>query len=135
LAFSGGYEHDFYAVPIRVFLCDDVPAMRIVLRAVLEEEGDLEVVGEAGDGEEAVTEIARLKPDVVVLDLSMPRLDGLEAIPRIHEVAPAARIVVFSGYAADRMEPLALAVNASRYVEKGRALEELREVVREVAEP
>ena len=121
-------------MPIRVFLCDDVPAMRIVLRAVLEEDGDLEVVGEAGDGEEAVAEIAKVKPDVVVLDLSMPRLDGLEAIPRIHEVAPDARIVVFSGYAADRMAPLALAVNAARYVEKGRALEDLRDVVREVAQ-
>lgn len=120
-------------MPVRVFLCDDVPAMRIVLRAVLEEEGDLEVIGEAGDGEEAVARIAELNPDVVVLDLSMPRLDGLEAIPRIHEVAPDTRIVVFSGYAADRMAPLALAVNAARYVEKGRALEDLRDVVREVA--
>ena len=134
MAFFGGYEHDFGGVPIRVFLCDDVPAMRIVLRAVLEEDGDVEVVGEAGDGEEAVALIGELQPDVVVLDLSMPRLDGLEAIPRIHEVSPDSRIVVFSGYAAERMAPLALAVNAARYVEKGRALEDLRDIVREVAQ-
>ena len=107
--------------------------MRIVLRAVLEEDGEFVVVGEAGDGEEAVTEVGRLQPDVIVLDLSMPVLDGLEAIPRIEEVAPDARIVVFSGYAAERMAPFALGRNVKGYVEKGRALEELRDAVREAA--
>jgi len=119
-------------VPIRALLCDDVPAMRIVLRVVLEAEGDIEVVGEAGDGLEAVAQSERLQPDVVVLDLSMPRLDGLEALPRIREVAPDTAIVVFSGYAASRMRKAAIDRGATRYIEKGRALEDVRDAVREV---
>ena len=122
------------AVPIRALLCDDVPAMRIVLRVVLEADGDIEVVGEAGDGVEAVAQVERLQPDVVVLDLSMPRLDGLEALPRIKEVAPATAVVVFSGYAASRMREAAIEGGAVRYVEKGRALEDVRAAVREVVQ-
>ena len=121
------------AVAIRVFLCDDVPAMRIVLRVVLEEDGDIAVVGEAGDGEEALSGIEGLQPDVVVLDLSMPRLDGLEALPRIREVAPDAKVIVFSGYAEERMGALARERGATRYLEKGFDLEEVREAVREAA--
>ena len=120
-------------MPIRVFLCDDVPAMRIVLRVVLEADDDITVVGEAGDGVEAVAEIERTQPDVIVLDLSMPRLDGLEAIPLIRAAAPTAAIVVFSGYAAERIGAIALNGGATRYVEKGRALEDVRDAVREVA--
>jgi DNA-binding NarL/FixJ family response regulator len=107
--------------------------MRIVLRVVLEAEGDIEVVGEAGDGLEALAEVERLQPDVVVLDLSMPRLDGLEALPRLRDVAPGVAVVVFSGYAASRMRKAAMDGGATRYVEKGRALEDVRDAVREVA--
>ena len=117
---------------ISVFLCDDVPAMRIVLRVLLEEEGDIEVVGEAGDGQTAVAEIARLQPDVVVLDLSMPGVDGLEALPLIAEASPRTAVIVFSGYAADRMKEAALSRSAVRYIEKGRDLEEVRAAVREL---
>lgn len=120
-------------MPITVFLVDDVPDMRMLLRLVLEADPELRVVGEAGDGAVAVEEIGRAQPDIVLLDLSMPGMDGLEAIPLIHEVAPGTRIVVFSGYTAGRMAETALARNAARYVEKGSDIELLPAIVREVA--
>ena len=117
---------------IRVYLLDDVPAMRLVLRTVLELE-NIDVVGESGDGSEGVREIERLQPDVVVLDLSMPGLDGLEAIPLIHERSPKAEIVVFSGFTRAQMGERALSRKASRYVEKGEPLEAVLEAVLDLA--
>jgi DNA-binding NarL/FixJ family response regulator len=120
--------------PVSVVVCDDVPELRQLARAVLEEEGEMEVVGEAGDGREALEVIERLQPDVVVLDLSMPELDGLEAIPLIHQVAPSTEIVVFSGFEEGKVAEIALRLKASRYVRKGAPLEDLRTAVRELAE-
>ncbi len=118
---------------ISVVVCDDVPELRKLARAVLEEGGEMQVVGEAADGREAIEVIERLQPDVVVLDLSMPELDGLEAIPLIHQVAPAAAIVVFSGFEEGKVAEIALRLKASRYVRKGAPLEDLRNAVRELA--
>jgi DNA-binding NarL/FixJ family response regulator len=120
-------------VTVSVVVCDDVPGMRRLARIVLEEDGDLEVVGEAADGRTAIQEIQRLQPDVVVLDLSMPEMDGLEALPVIHEVAPRSRIVVFSGFDDEKLADAALSRSASRYVRKGAPLHELRQAVRSVA--
>jgi DNA-binding NarL/FixJ family response regulator len=120
-------------VTISVVVCDDVPGMRRLARIVLEEEGDVSVIGEAADGRTAVEEISRLQPDVVVLDLSMPEMDGLEAIPVIHEVAPHAKIVVFSGFEEEKLADAALSRKASRYVRKGAPLQELLQAVRAVA--
>jgi DNA-binding NarL/FixJ family response regulator len=117
---------------IEVYLLDDVAAMRLVLRTVLELEG-VTVVGEAGDGAVGIGEIAELQPDVVVLDLSMPGLDGLEAIPLIHERSPDAEIVVFSGYPRSQMAEPALSLKAARYVEKGEPLERVVEAVQDLA--
>ena len=118
---------------ISVVVCDDVPELRKLARAVLEESGEMEVVGEAADGREAVEVIERHQPDVVVLDLSMPELDGLEAIPLIHQVAPKAEIVIFSGFEEGKVAEVALRLKASRYVRKGAPLEELRTAVKELA--
>ena len=117
---------------IRVFLCDDVPELRTLVRFALEEDVDVRVVGEAGDAATGVEQIAELQPDVVLLDLSLPGLDGLEAIPRIHDVAPASGIVVFSGFAADRMREPTLSLGADHYLEKGESLEKVRSTIREV---
>lgn len=118
---------------IGVFLCDDVPELRALLRYGLEEDERLRVVGEAGTAQDAIDAIRGLQPDVVLLDLSMPGMDGLEAIPLLRDAAPHMAIVVFSGFAAERMREPALALGAARYVEKGQPLETLRATVREVA--
>ena len=118
---------------ISVVVCDDVPELRQLARAVLEEDGEMEVVGEAADGREAIEVVERHQPDVVVLDLSMPELDGLEAIPLIHQVAPKAEIVIFSGFEEGKVAEVALQLKASRYVRKGAPLEDLRNAVRELA--
>jgi two-component system, chemotaxis family, chemotaxis protein CheY len=118
--------------PISVVVCDDVPELRRLLREVLEEDKGMHVVGEAADGREAVEVIERLQPDVVILDLSMPELDGLEAIPLIHQVAPAAEICIFSGFEEGKVAEVALRLKASRYVRKGAPLEDLRNAVREL---
>ena len=118
---------------IRIFLCDDVPELRALLRYGLEEDEELKVVGEAGNAREGIDRVAELGPDVVLLDLSMPGMDGLEAIPRIREVSPETSIIVFSGFAAERMREPALSLGAVRYLEKGEPLESVRATVREVA--
>ena len=91
------------------------------------------VVGEAADGRETLEVVERLQPDVVVLDLSMPQLDGLEAIPLIHQLAPKAEICVFSGFEEGKVAEVALRLKAGRYVRKGAPLEDLRTAVRELA--
>jgi DNA-binding NarL/FixJ family response regulator len=118
---------------LRIFLCDDVPELRTLLRYGLEEDGDLKVVGETGDAQAAIAAVAELQPDVVVLDLSMPGMDGLEAISRLREAAPRSAILIFSGFRAARMRAAALELGAAAYLEKGVSLALVRTTVREVA--
>jgi DNA-binding NarL/FixJ family response regulator len=120
--------------PVRVVLCDDVAMLRELLRYELEEDDDVRVVGEASDGLESVRMVSDLKPDVVVLDLAMPGLDGLEAIPLMRAVEPPPQIVVYSGFDADLMRERVLALGAARYVEKGGVLSAVRAAVRELIE-
>src|SRR3954463_8716239 len=89
--------------PVRVFLVDDVGAFRALMRFTLEEDPRIQIVGEAADGCEGVTAVERLQPDVVLLDLAMPVLDGFEAIPLMLACAPSTTIVALSGFTADRM--------------------------------
>ena len=117
--------------PIRVFVCDDAPAFRDLLRLALEQDGALAIVGEADDGAH-LEDIAAARPDVVLLDVSMPRLGGLEALPRVRELAPAARVVVLSSFAADEMRAAALGAGADRYLDKRESFARIREVVREL---
>src|SRR4051795_11720856 len=103
----------------RVLLVDDVADLRFLLRVVLEADGMFEVVGEAGDGETAVDLCARTDPDVVLLDLSMPTMDGLEALPRLRALAPDAKIVVLSAFERGRVSSSAADLGADAYFEKG----------------
>lgn len=119
---------------IRVLICDDVALLRELLRYELEEDDDVVVIGEAADGAEGVRMAGELKPDIVVLDLAMPGLDGLEAITLMREVDPAPAILVHSGFDAEMMADRVLALGAARYLEKGGKLGEVREAVREIIE-
>ena len=117
---------------VRVVVCDDFDMLRELLRFELEEDNDIRVVGEAGDGVESIRLVAELKPDIVVLDLAMPGLDGLEALPRMLAVDPPPAVVVHSGFDAELMRDRVLALGAARYVEKGGVLTSVRAAVREV---
>jgi signal transduction histidine kinase len=119
-------------VPARVLLADDTADIRTLLRIVLSRHDDFEVVAEAADGREAVAMARSVVPDLVLLDLAMPVMDGLEAIPGVRAVAPDCKIVVLSGFTADRMASQALEVGADAYVEKGTAPDRLVHELRRV---
>ena len=77
---------------MRILICDDHAVVRAGLRLILEQEAGFEIVGEAASGEELIAEASRLRPDIVVTDLSMPGLGGLEALPRMRQAAPVETI-------------------------------------------
>ena len=116
--------------PISVYLVDDVPELRELIKFGMEEDPSFTVVGEAGDGRSALDGIAETRPAAVLLDLSMPDMDGLEAIPEIRKGDPDVAIIVLSGFSADRMGGPALERGADGYVEKGTPIQELRETTR-----
>ena len=118
---------------LRVLLCDDVPALRELTRLGLEDGPGLKVVGEAGDAAAGIEAVSRLRPDVVLLDLSMPGMDGLEAIPLMRERHRALGIVVFSNFAEALMADAAKDLGADRYVQKGEDFTALRAVAFSVA--
>ena len=110
---------------IRVLLADDVDRIRDVLRDLLELDGRFEVVAEAADGIEAVRQAELQQPEAAVLDVSMPLLDGIEALPRIRASSPRTRVVVLSSFDSLEMGGRALAAGASAYVEKGSSVSAL----------
>ena len=112
-----------------VVLADDTPEIRTLLRLTLEDQGDIEVVGEAGDGAEAVKMVAELQPDALVLDLAMPVMDGFEAIPQVRRRAPETKIIVLSGFDRNVMCERALSLGADMYFEKGISFFDLAEKV------
>ena len=113
---------------LRILIADDAPDIRLLLRMYLSD-SRLEVVGEATNGAEAVEMTRGEQPDAVILDLAMPVMDGLEAIPRIKEVSPATKIVVLSGFDADRMAERALGLGADTYLQKGVALGDIGQML------
>ncbi len=113
-----------------MFLVDDVPELRELIRVGMEEDPSFEIVGEAGDGRSAIEGIASTRPAAVLLDLSMPDMDGLQAIPEIREGDPDVAIIVLSGFSADRMGAPVLERGADGYIEKGTPIQELRDATR-----
>jgi DNA-binding NarL/FixJ family response regulator len=118
---------------LRVLHCDDDKTFRFLVRAVLDEEGDIELAGEAFDGQSCIALTAELQPDVVLLDESMPGMSGLEAIPRIGEACPSASVILLSSFPADELRARALGLGAASYLEKHGIVSTLAGAVRSAA--
>jgi two-component system, NarL family, response regulator LiaR len=117
---------------ITVLIADDHAVVREGLRVFLALQDEIEVVAEAQDGEEALAAVERLRPDVALMDLVMPRLDGIEAIRRIRERSPSTRVIVLTSFAdEDRMLP-AVRAGASGYLLKDVQPQELVRAIRTV---
>ena len=118
---------------IRVLVVDDHPIVRSGLVGLLGVEADMEIVGEAGDGEEAITRVAALSPDVVLMDLRMPRLDGVGATARITAEFPASRVLVLTTYDTDSDIIRAVEAGATGYLLKDTPRRHLVDAVRAAA--
>ena len=119
--------------PVRVVIVDDHPVVRDGLRGMLAGDEELSVVGEAGNGEDAVRLVARLEPDVVLMDLRMPGCDGVDATARIVAAKPHVRVLVLTTYDAETDVLRAVEAGASGYVLKDAPVDELRRAVRATA--
>src|SRR5690625_6387585 len=119
---------------VRILLADDHAVLRAGLRALLDAEPGLEVVGEASTGEEALRISKELGPDVVVMDLSMPGMGGLEATRQIKELELPTRVLVLTMHAEEEFLLPVLEAGGSGYVRKTRADEDLTEAIRTVAQ-
>ena len=118
------------AEPIRVLVADDHAVVREGLRAFLELQDGIEVVGEAEDGREAVEEATRLRPDVILMDLVMPRLDGVGAMRALRETVPEARVIVLTSFLDDDKLLPAVRSGAAGYLLKNAHPQELARAVR-----
>lgn len=118
---------------IRVVLADDQAMVRAGLRLILETQPDVEVVGEAADGEEALRVAKQKRPDLVLMDIRMPRVDGIEATSRLIAEQPAPRVLVVTTFDADRFVYEALRAGASGFILKDSSPEQLVAAVRLVA--
>jgi DNA-binding NarL/FixJ family response regulator len=120
-------------VTIRVLIADDQALMRGGFHMILDAEDDIEVVGEAIDGEDAVRQFVKLRPDVVVMDVRMPTMDGIEATQRLTAGDPTARVLILTTFDLDEYVYRALRAGASGFLLKDRPPEELVAAVRVVA--
>ena len=118
---------------LTILLCDDHPIVRSGLAALLELHDDLEVVGQASDGEQAVRLAAELQPDVIVMDVSMPKVSGVDATTQIKAARPDARILALTAHDDNDYVHLLLKAGASGYVLKKTAAEDLVRAIHAVA--
>jgi len=108
-------------MPVRILIVDDSAVIRHSVCSMLQGSADFSVVGEAGDGFQAINQSKSLQPDVVLLDVSMPNLNGLEATPLIHQVSPESRILMFSYDDSSNVAAAAVIAGALGYVVKSDA--------------
>ena len=119
---------------LRVLVVDDHPAFRRALTSALKMVGGIEVAGEAGGGLAATQQARDLEPDVVLMDLSMPDLDGIDAMREIHKRKPHIPVVILTAHADPGVEKEARAAGASGFLAKGIGLEDLVVVLHEAAD-
>lgn len=119
---------------LRLLLADDHAVLRTGLRMLLSAEADMHVVGEADTGQQAIERAAVLQPDIILLDLTMPDLDGLAALPRLKEVAPQAHVLILTMHQDEAYLRQALQAGAAGYVLKKAADTELLSAIRAVAQ-
>ena len=113
-------------------VADDVAGLRYLIREMLADDAAFEVIGEAADGQEAVDVVCEMRPDILFLDLAMPKMDGLEVISTLIERCPETDIVVLSGFSAARTADIAISLGARVYIEKGATQAQLLAVARDV---
>ena len=118
---------------IRVLVADDLQEIRTLVRTNLEFDGRFEVVGEASNGLEAVDLVHELNPDVVILDLAMPEMDGLAAISKIRQTSPGTKILVLSAFADDHNSGLVKDLGANGFIAKDRPMDDILNAVADVA--
>lgn len=119
---------------IRILLVDDHMVVRLGLRALIDDEADLTVIGEAATGVEAIAQTAALRPDVIVMDISMPEMDGLEATRRIRADFPGVHILILTVHAQERYLFPVLKAGGAGYVLKSTVDTELLDAIRTVAQ-
>jgi DNA-binding NarL/FixJ family response regulator len=118
----------------RILIADDHPVFRDGIRKLFDEQEDLEVVGQADDGEEAVSMAIELKPDLVIMDIMMPNVNGIEATKRIKAALPGTAILLVSGYSYDSYVLAALRAGASGFLSKGARSSEILSAVTAIRE-
>lgn len=121
------------AKAIRCLAVDDHSVVRKGLSLLFEDSEELELVGVAATGEEAIEAARQLQPDIVLMDVRLPGIDGISAVKRIHQAAPSVQFVVFSAYGDKRLLTDAIAAGARGYVMKGAPPEDLTRAIRTVA--
>jgi len=108
---------------LRILIVDDKPSVRVGIRMLLQSHSEWDVVGEASDGIEAVEKAAELTPDIVLLDISMPKMDGLQALPLIREASPRSQVVVLTLHEYLDTARLASRAGATAYITKSLLIE------------
>lgn len=105
--------------PCRIVLCDDAVDFMRLMKILFDVDHGVEVIGMAENGREAIDLCAQLQPDVLLLDVSMPVMDGMTALPRVREASPGTNVVMLSGFSSAAVKRQALELGAVAYIEKG----------------
>jgi len=124
-----GTDGSDITTPVKVWCCDDSPEIRELVAAMLEDDDELQLIGESEDGQSCVDAVSRAEPDVILLDVEMPVLDGLEALPLLRERAPDAHVVVWSSHPSWEIGPRATALGADAVLRKSDSFTAVREAM------
>lgn len=118
--------------PKSVLIVDDGPLLRQKLSERLRREGDFDVCGEAGDGQEAIEKVQQLQPDLVIMDISMPKMNGFDAVRALRKLIPSIPIIVFSNHSDAFVKTLALSLGVAAVISKSQNISVLLSVAREL---